>query len=193
MLTFPLAQSMCHSNSGKADEKSSTIRIAASLSISISWQVSMTSAIFPTSSRVIHFSALRNNDYWPGWPHPSKTGSCYPHTPRCCAGGVRGCRDVRNCWPPWRPKARTPSDERARGFFGSENIPRQHVLEGTGRARFASGTLLEMTLLPLSMPSNGFSRARAEMLGNRCGENTRGRMMRCSVRVRPEKHEAVFR
>ena len=35
--------------------------------------------------------------------------------------------------------------------------------------------------MPLSMPSNGFSCALPDMLGNRCGENTRGRMKIASV------------
>ena len=39
---------------------------------------------------------------------------------------------------------------------------------------FEFGALLEVKLLPLSMPGNGIPHVWAEMLGNRCRENTRG-------------------
>jgi len=73
------------------------------------------------------------------------------------------------------PKARAPSDG-ALGALDRGIQPDNTPWKETGRTRLEFSALLEVKLLPLSMPSNGFPCAWHDMLGNRCSENTGGRM-----------------
>ena len=73
-------------------------------------------------------------------------------------------------------KARAPSDWKL-GAFDRGISPDNTPWKETGRTRLKLNALLEVKVLPLSVPSNGFPCARPDILGNRCRESTRGRMM----------------